>query len=336
VTKNIGEFKNVFLYWDKGEANIPLTHMMNINNIRKRLRNTDWKVIVTSLVKESEFYIGKLIDLPDYFFDIENKIMDSSSISGNQSDIVRLRLLEKYGGVYFDTSTIFLRNTIEEIRLYDLLLRSKKSNVAGYTNVTFTRKNKDKTNFFKNAKDGLELGVLYAKKNSILLKVLNNEIDRYWLWKSKDKDYRDYFLFKKTKLKSVSFLNEYHIHYTIFHMVITREQSLLDDLVTQSMHMVGKENSTIDGPYSISDRFCRGASGYEKADPEKLLNALLKGNVRMFNGVNTTLMDRVRLFLKADIFVVPGYMRVELDKYFYNIDRYNYVETAYQYFYIYE
>lgn len=331
--RDIYESKNIFLYWDKGEKNIPLIHLMNINNIRKRLKNTGWKVIVTSLVKESEFYVGKLIDLPGYFFDIKNKIIDYSSISGNQSDIIRLRLLEKYGGVYFDTSTILLKNTIEEIKLYDLLMRTKKSNVAGYTNVTFTRKNQDKTNYFKNAKDGLELGVLYAKKDSVLLKVLNNEIDRYWLWKTKNKDYRDYPLFKKTKLKSVSFLNEYHIHYTLFHMIITREESLLDNLVTQSMHMKGKENSKVDGPYSISDRFCRGVNGYGNADSKKLLNALIKGKVRMFNGTNTTLMDRISLFLEADLFVIPGYMRVELEKNFNNIESYNNVETAYQYFY---
>ena len=49
--------------------------------------------------------------------------------------------------------------------------------LAGYTNFTFTRKNSDGTNYFENAKDGLELCILYAKKNSHFLKIFNEEID---------------------------------------------------------------------------------------------------------------------------------------------------------------
>jgi len=331
--KNLHNSKNVFLYWDKGEKNIPLNHLVNINNIRNRLKNTDWKVIVTSLVKESKFYVGKLVDLPDYFFEIENKIIDSSSISGNQSDIVRLRLLEKYGGVYFDTSVILLKDTIEDIKLYDKLMRTKEASLAGYTNVTFTRKRESKKCYFEHSKDGLELGVLYAKKDSILLKTLNEEIDMYWLWKTKNKNYKDYPPFKTYELTEVSFLNEYHVHYSLFHMIITRNKLLLTNLVTQSMHMMGKEKSTVDGPYSISDRFCRGATGYDSAEPRKLLKAFLEGNVKMFNGQSTTLLDRIALFLKLDIIVIPGYMRVDLKKHFKTLEDYSEKETAYKYLY---
>lgn len=261
--------KNIFLYWDKGESNIPINHKMNIDSIKQRLYKTDWNVIVTSLDKNSKYYIENLIDLPDYFYDMKNKILDLNSIGGNQSDIIRLRLLEKYGGVYFDVSTILLKNSIEDIKLYDTLIKYKKANLAGYTNVTFTRKNLNGTNYFKDAKDGIELGILYAKQNSKIINTLNKEIDKYWTWKSKNKTYKNYPLFKKYKLTKVSFLNEYHIHYTIFHMIITRDKTLLDELVTQSIHMKGKENSKIDGAYAITYRFCRGSSGYDKANPKK-------------------------------------------------------------------
>jgi hypothetical protein len=38
---------------------------------------------------------------------------------GNHSDIIRL--LETYGGVYLDTSTIFLKQDFEEVALYKKL-----------------------------------------------------------------------------------------------------------------------------------------------------------------------------------------------------------------------
>ena len=325
--------KNVFLYWEQGESNMPLIHRMNIENMKKRLDKSDWNVIVTSLDKTSKYYIKNLIELPSYFFYMDEKIKDLNVIHGNQSDIIRLRLLEKYGGVYFDTSTILLKDSIENINLYSILMNNDSVSLAAYTNITFTRKRENGSYYFKNGKDGIELGVLYAKKNSNIISIFNQEIDKYWFWKTKNKTYKEYPLFKQYKLASVSFLNEYHIHYTIFHLIITRDKTLLDDLVTQSMHMIGKENSIVDGPYSVFDRFCRGDSGYGSAKPERLLKAFLKGNLEMFNGKATTFIDRVELFLALDLIVIPGYMRVEIEKYFVNEENYKNVKSAYTYFY---
>lgn len=79
--------KNIFLFWNKAENEIPLIHKMNIDNIKKRVKNSDWKVIVTTLGKNDEFYLKKLIKLPKYFFKLHNKLQDINSIGGNQSDI---------------------------------------------------------------------------------------------------------------------------------------------------------------------------------------------------------------------------------------------------------
>lgn len=329
---NLENSKNVFLYWHQGEENIPLVHKMNIDNIRRRLEHTEWNVIVTSLVESSQFYIGNFIELPDYFFGMKDKLIDLNSINGNQSDIIRLRLLEKYGGVYLDTSVIFLKNSIEEINLYNALFEKEETEVAGYTNFTFTRKNADGSNYFEDAKDGLELGVLYAKKNSQFLKIFNKEIDKYWLWKKHNKNYKEYPNFKKY-LTTVSFLNEYHIHYTIFHYLITKNKKLLKFIITQSMHMKGKENSKLDGPYSVSDRFCRGSTGYESANPHTLLKAFLRYDLKTFDGKTTTLSDRVKLFSEIDFLIIPGYMRVEIEEYFQKEEDYNTIESAYKYFY---
>jgi hypothetical protein len=330
---NLENSKNIFLYWHQGEENIPIVNKMNIENIRRRLEHTEWNVIVTSLVKGSPFYIGNFIELPDYFFSMKDNVIDVNSINGNQSDIIRLRLLEKYGGVYFDTSVILLKNSIEEIKLYNTLFEKEEIELAGYTNFTFTRKNADGSNYFEDAKDGLELGVLYAKKNSQLLKIFNNEIDAYWLWKERNKNYKEYPNFKKCNLTNVSFLNEYHIHYTIFHYLITQNKELLNFLSTQSIHMKGKENSKIDGAYSVSDRFCRGSTGYESANPQTLLKAFLEGDLKTFDGKITNLSNRVKLFSEADLLAIPGYMRVEIEKYFQKKEDYNNIESAYKYFY---
>ena len=324
--------KNIFLFWNKGEKDIPLIHKMNIDNMKNRLKNSDWIIILTTLDKNDKYYVGNLINLPKYFFQIKNKIKDIDSLGGNQSDIVRLRLLEKYGGIYFDTSVILLKNRIEDISLYKKFIK-KDADLAGYTNYTFTRKIKDNKNYFNQAKDGIELGVLYAKKNNKLLKIFNKEIDKYWKWKNINNTYKDYPPFKEFNLTPVSFLNEYHVHYSIYHLIITRDKTLLDNLVVQSMHMKGKEDSQEDGPYSVSDRFCREKDGYGGAKPIKILNAFLEGNVQSNKEVITTLKDRVDMFLKMDLIVIPGYMRIEIEKKFQSFEDFYNIKSCYKYFY---
>lgn len=323
--------KNVFLFWHEGEKLMPIIHKMNIENIRKRLKNTEWNLIVTSLNINDENYIENYINLPDYFHGIKSKISDQNGVYGNQSDIIRLRLLEKYGGVYFDTSTIFLKKRIEDISLFKIFVNNINIQLAGYTNVTFTRKTSEGESYFPQAKDGIELGVLYARKDSELLKKFNYEIDLYWQWKTKEKNYKSYPEFKK--LTSVSFLNEYHIHYSIYHMIITREPKLLDLVETQSIHMKGKEEAVIDGPYAITDRFCRGKTSYERANSELLLKSLLPGNLNMFNEEKTTLQNRIELFKEMQLIVIPSYLRVEIEKVFTSRQRYEQIDSAYQFFY---
>jgi len=322
--------KNIFFYWDKGESSMPVIHKVNIENIRNRLKNSEWNIVVTSLDKTSKYYIGNLIDLPSYFFDIQNKITNLHSMGGNLSDIIRLRLLGKYGGIYFDTSTIFLKNKIEDIKLYNKLINSSVFKLAGYTNFTFTRKSLNGNNYFENAKDGIELGVLFAKKHSKIIKIFNQEIDKFWEWKTTDKSYLEYPLFKKYKLKKVSFLNEYHIHYTIFHMIITRDTSLLKELITQSIHMKNKENSLNHGAYTLTDMFCRGKTNYDKADPKILLEVFLDKDLE-FKDKFITLKDRIKLIDKMELIVIPGYLRVELERYFRKKEDFQNLTSLYQY-----
>lgn len=65
-----------------------------------------------------------------------------------------------------------------------------------------------------------------------------------------------------------------------------------------------------------------------------MLEAFLKGNIEMFNGVTTTFENRIKLFSKMDLIVIPAYLRVELEKYFKNIEDYEKIESLYNYFYL--
>ncbi|HIF9479043.1 TPA: hypothetical protein ACX6SM_003545, partial [Photobacterium damselae] len=174
----------------------------------------------------------------------------------------------------------------------------------------------DGRNHFEEAKDGIELCILYANKSSRVLEIFNEEIDKYWQWKSIDKNYRDYPPFKQFGLKNISFLNEYHIHYSIYHLIITRQPNLLSEILVESMHMVGKEESNANGPYALTDLFCRGVSGYEPASPDLLLKCFLDGDLESCHGVPISLDDRVNIIEDMDFIKIPGYLRVSLESEF--------------------
>lgn len=314
--------KIVFLYWHSSIENIPIGHALNIKNLESRLEGSDWDVVVTTLDKGSENYIENYISLPSYFNELIEKTGDETILHGNQSDIVRLRLLENYGGVYLDTSTIFLKNDFEEVALYRKLCDSTNASLAGYTNLTFTRKDKEGCNYFEEAKDGMELCILYAKEMSNVLKIFNREIDKYWNWKTPDKDYKDYPPFREYDLTSVSFLNEYHVHYSIYHLIITRQPDLLEEILVQSMHRKGKETALSHGPYALSDLFCRGETSCEPASPQKMLQCFIGGELDTWNGIRTSLEDRIEICKEIELLKIPAYLRRDLENEFKSIEDY--------------
>lgn len=308
--------KVVFMYWHSPKEDMPIGHALNIRNLESRLSGSDWVVIVTTLDKRSPDYIENYISLPPYFHQLIEKTGDPSVQHGNHSDIIRLRLLERYGGVYLDTSTIFLKHDFEEVSLYKNLSDSTEASLAGYTNVTFTRKDKKGRNYFEEAKDGIELSILYAKKSSNILQIFNREVDEYWKWKTPDKDYRDYPLFKEYGLGQISFLNEYHIHYSIYHLIITRQPELLSEVVVQSMHRKGKETALTHGPYAISDLFCRGKTSYEPASSKRMFQCFIEGELNSWDGSLTSLEDRIDICREIELLKIPAYLRCELEQQF--------------------
>ncbi|EOU3285805.1 capsular polysaccharide synthesis protein [Vibrio harveyi] len=325
--------KVVFMYWHSPKEDMPIGHALNIRNLESRLSGSDWVVIVTTLDKRSPDYIENYISLPPYFHQLIEKTGDPSVQHGNHSDIIRLRLLERYGGVYLDTSTIFLKHDFDEVSLYKRFKESPCASLAGYTNVTFTRKDERGINYFDDAKDGIELGVLYAKKNSSILREFNREIDKYWLWKTCEKEYRDYPPFRKFGLGEVSFLNEYHVHYSIYHLILTRQPELQSEIVVQSMHRKDKETADSHGPYAISDLFCRGISSYEPASPERMLRCFLEGSMDTCDGISTSLDERIGICQEMEFLVIPGYLRKGLEKEFTCLEDYLNKKSLYHEFY---
>ncbi|HHX8330433.1 hypothetical protein J4H63_19545 [Vibrio alginolyticus] len=325
--------KVVFMYWHSPKEDMPIGHALNIRNLESRLSGSDWVVIVTTLDKRSPDYIENYISLPPYFHQLIEKTGDPSVQHGNHSDIIRLRLLERYGGVYLDTSTIFLKHDFDEVSLYKRFKESPCASLAGYTNVTFTRKDERGINYFDDAKDGIELGVLYAKKNSSILREFNREIDKYWLWKTCEKEYRDYPPFRKFGLGEVSFLNEYHVHYSIYHLILTRQPELQSEIVVQSMHRKDKETADSHGPYAISDLFCRGISSYEPASPERMLRCFLEGGMDTCDGISTSLDERIGICQEMEFLVIPGYLRKGLEKEFTCLEDYLNKKSLYHEFY---
>lgn len=325
--------KVVFMYWHSPKEDMPIGHALNIRNLESRLSGSDWVVIVTTLDKRSPDYIENYISLPPYFHQLIEKTGDPSVQHGNHSDIIRLRLLERYGGVYLDTSTIFLKHDFDEVSLYKRFKESPCASLAGYTNVTFTRKDERGINYFDDAKDGIELGVLYAKKNSSILREFTREIDKYWLWKTCEKEYRDYPPFRKFGLGEVSFLNEYHVHYSIYHLILTRQPELQSEIVVQSMHRKDKETADSHGPYAISDLFCRGISSYEPASPERMLRCFLEGSMDTCDGISTSLDERIGICQEMEFLVIPGYLRKGLEKEFTCLEDYLNKKSLYHEFY---
>lgn len=324
--------KIVFLYWHSSKEDMPIGHALNIRNLEYRLSGSDWIVIVTTLDRRAPDYIENYISLPPYFHQLIKKAGDPSVQHGNHSDIIGLRLLERYGGVYLDTSTIFLRNNFEEVSLYNLIC-STDASLAGYTNVTFTRKNEKGCNYFEEAKDGIELSILYAKKNSNILRIFNFEIDNYWRWKTSDKKYMDYPPFIAYGLGEISFLNEYHVHYSIYHLIITRQPELLGEVVVQSMHRSGKEGALKHGPYAISDIFCRGKTSYESASSKKMLECFIEGEMDTWDGISTSLDGRIDICREVDLLKIPRYLRKNLEQEFTCLGDYLNKKSLYREFY---
>jgi len=87
----------IWTYWDQGNKNISPFHNMCIKTWRKM--NPEHRIIIVDKYNIFKYICKK--DLPPNWKDIES--------AQHKSDFVRLALLEKYGGIWLDITTICVR-----------------------------------------------------------------------------------------------------------------------------------------------------------------------------------------------------------------------------------
>lgn len=96
--------KIIWAYWDNDD--IPELVRMCQKNWKKYAPNYEIRFVNKKEAKE-------LVDLPDYWDDLKPY---------RQSDVFRLKVLEKYGGVWIDASTFLLTNPDDYVSKNDITL----------------------------------------------------------------------------------------------------------------------------------------------------------------------------------------------------------------------
>ena len=112
--------KIIWLFWD--EKNIPLHIQMYIDRISEL--NKDYSVIILGFHNLSEY-------LREFKFYFDTPI-------ANQTDLIRLNLLYRYGGIWIDISTIFnvslneIFPLLDKLHSYDLIAFYNESSTVNY------------------------------------------------------------------------------------------------------------------------------------------------------------------------------------------------------------
>lgn len=97
--------KIIWVCWLQGEENMPELVRMCYNNLKNKVTDSDIKIILLS-----HGNINQYVDIPEY---IRIKYKKGFISNAHFSDILRFKLLRKYGGCWMD-STIFVTQPINE------------------------------------------------------------------------------------------------------------------------------------------------------------------------------------------------------------------------------
>ena len=101
--------KNIWLYWNSGFSNLHPYTKRNVRTWHRRFSKQGWQVRVIDLVPDSPLNVAKFLDIEDP--EVVPKAFREGTITGryavqHTSDLVRLPLLLRYGGVYADVGMI--------------------------------------------------------------------------------------------------------------------------------------------------------------------------------------------------------------------------------------
>ena len=158
--------KNLFIYWDSGFKNSPLIVKKCLQSWKKK--NMNWNIHILS-----DDNLIKYIDLKEHI-DISNKNISKAHLA----DIIRLLLLEKYGGCWCDATTHC------NISLDEWLFKYINNGIFAFSNPGPDRM---LSNWF-----------LYSEKNNYIVIEWRKYIINYWILNSKIENYfTHHYLFAK-------------------------------------------------------------------------------------------------------------------------------------------
>lgn len=171
--------KNIFIYWNNDFVNAPLVIKKCLSSWK--LHNKKWKIIILN-----DNNINKYINIEKDIPNIYNKIITRTAFS----DIIRIFLLEKYGGCWVDATTFCIKP------LDEWLINNIKTGFFAY----YLKEDRPLSTWF-----------LYSNKNNYIIKKWKNEVVKYVnkinilgtynihnslnIWKKNKYNYLHYFWF---------------------------------------------------------------------------------------------------------------------------------------------
>lgn len=177
--------KNLFIYWEQKFVNAP--EIVQKCLMSWKINNPTWNII--ELDKDN---IKEYIDIKEFIPDIEKKNIKKCHLA----DIIRVCLLNKYGGCWCDATTFCIKPLDEW--LGDVI---ETGFFAFHLKLKLDNKNKKQQKLLSN-------WFLYSNKNNFIMKKWKNRIIKYWNNNNEIKSYfKHHYLFTELYLKNNKFKN---------------------------------------------------------------------------------------------------------------------------------
>lgn len=186
--------RNVWTFWDRGEQAMPAFNRFNVMHWRKILGPLGYKITVVNLIEGDpnnlETILGGRELLPPNWDMLDSVVQTYQSPDGGwvkmapsvvKSDFARLALLEKFGGVWMDSSNVLIKN-LDQI-VVDALNKSKEHEVGGYIMDHYSSKNSPVVDDVR--VDGMENWFIAAKAHSPLIREWREAFTFYWMTRKK-------------------------------------------------------------------------------------------------------------------------------------------------------
>lgn len=197
--------KTVWGFWDSGEDNLPAFNKYAVDHWRTMLEPAGYEIRILNL-KEGDkdnaiTVLGGKGLLPSNWNNLDNIVKPFTGPDGNQvkmvpsivkSDLIRLALLEKFGGIWMDTSNALLR-PLDTIVVDDLNASNKT--VAGYVMDRYASADSPRVDGIP--VDGMENWLIVAKRGSPLIKAWRKAFVDYWETRKVGEWIQNHELYKK-------------------------------------------------------------------------------------------------------------------------------------------